>query len=106
MSSGDCIQKLAVGLADPRRLKLTMRYKFRSGFSFSSGLECAGLLMAIALRSSPGMMVVGMSVTVVFNPKRVEALSFLAFPPADERKMDSFLTIEAEAGTQLRFGFI
>lgn len=33
-----------------------MRYKLRSGISFSSGPECAGLLIAIALRSSPGMM--------------------------------------------------
>lgn len=73
-----------------------MRYKLRSGISFSSGPECGGLLIAIALRSSPGMMVVGKSVTVGCNPKRVEALT-------DERKMESTLTAEADAGTVSRF---
>lgn len=52
-----------------------MRYKLRSGNSFSSGPECAGLLIAIALNSSPGMMVVGMSVIVGYNQKSIEALS-------------------------------
>lgn len=83
-----------------------MRYKLRSGISFSSGPECAGLLIAIALRSSPGMMVVGMSVTVGCNPKRVKALTFLAFPRTDERKMDTSLTAEADAGTESRFCFV
>lgn len=62
-----------------------MRYKLRSGISFSSGPECAGLLIAIVLRSSPGMMVVGMSVTVDCTPKSVEALlTFLAFPRQED----------------------
>lgn len=73
-----------------------MRYKLRSGISFSSGPECAGLLIAIVLRSSPGMMVVGMSVTVGCNPKSVEDLStFLAFPRTEERKTDSCLRAES-----------
>lgn len=73
-----------------------MRYKLRSGISFSSGPECAGLLIAIVLRSSPGMMAVGMSVTVRCNPKSVEALStFLAFTRTEETKTDSCLRAES-----------
>lgn len=61
-----------------------MRYKLRSGISFSSAPECAGLLIAIVLSSSPGMMVVEMNVIVGCNLKRVKALTFLAFPQTDE----------------------
>lgn len=73
-----------------------MRYKLRSGNNFSSGPECAGLLIAIAFRSSPGMMVVGISVTVCCNPKSVEALSTrVAFPRTEEMKLSGDLKADA-----------
>lgn len=74
-----------------------MRYKLRSGISFSSGPLCAGLLIAIVLRSSPGMMMVGMSVVV-------EALIVLAFSRTEERMISSRTAESNTDAIRLRIG--